>query len=332
MTLTPTHPATPVWPLADLMTLDETAPDTFRGRLTPPSAMPTVFGGQIVAQALAAAGRTVAPGREPHSLHGYFLFPGDAAVPITYRVERVRDGHSFTNRRVVAVQQDRGDREVFHLTVSFQRASALRDLDHQTPMPAAPAPETLAAASEVPPAHVHPAVIQRLREARHAVDVRYVYDAPFPGAPDGDRPATRVWFRTRHAPDGPGAGRHLLHQCLVAYLSDLTLLDAASPYHRTGQRADGKGVAVSLDHAMWFHRPLRADEWLLYEQQSPSASDGRGLVHARIYTADGRLAASVVQEGVIRLRASARQPLPALDAHDPDIDPFSWRFAKPETD
>ncbi|MFF4156659.1 acyl-CoA thioesterase [Streptomyces sp. NPDC001678] len=320
-------------PLLGLLGLVGTDADTFRAEPGPPTAMPVMFGGQIIAQSLAAASRTVTPGREPHSLHGYFLYPGDPAAPITYRVERVRDGHAFTSRRVTAVQDDGGEHAVFCLTVSFKRPTPRGGPEHQTPMPGVPAPEALADATELPPAYVHPAVIQRLRELRHAVDVRYVPGPrPAPETAAGP-PATRLWFRARGPVPVGASDLHSPHSCLVAYLSDLTLLDTASPYHRSGLPNDGRGTAVSLDHAMWFHRPLRVDEWLLYEQQSHTSTDGRGLVHARIYTRDGTLAATVAQEGLIRLRRSPATTTSRPGETQPqEIDPYSWAVARPETD
>ncbi|MGZ3099692.1 acyl-CoA thioesterase [Streptomyces sp. H72] len=313
----------PARPLLETLSLVPVGPDAFRALGTVPATGSAVFGGQTVAQALSSAGRTVPGDREPHSLHGYFLFRADPARPITYRVERLRDGHSFTSRRVVAVQPGgRGEQEVFHMTASFKRTSR-PGAEHQVDMPATQPPHHLPHAADAPPAHVHPAVIRLLSDLRDAVDVRYT---------DRSGPVTRVWFRVRELPDDVAAGGAALHQCLVAYLSDLTLLDSASPHHRTGLPNDGQGAAASLDHAMWFHRPLRADQWLLYEQRSPSTADGRALAHARIYTSDGALAATVVQEGVMRPgRAAGRDRAPE-EAAEPDIDPFSWAVAKPETD
>ncbi|MFI1888405.1 acyl-CoA thioesterase [Streptomyces jumonjinensis] len=333
----------PVQQLIDSIALDPAAPDTFRSRPAVPLDASAVFGGQIVAQALSAAARTVPREREPHSLHGYFVYRGDPAAPITYRVERLRDGHSFTVRRVVAVQLGRTEQEIFHLTASFKsmsRTVSRPGANHQDPMEPAPAPHRLPRAVDEPPAHVHPGVVRRLSEVRDAIDLRYVREPSTPrsGPPSGVRTSgsgtvTRVWFRVRELPPGAAAHEPALHHCLVAYLSDLTLLDSGSPCHRTGSPNDGSGSAVSLDHAMWFHRPLSADEWLLYEQRSPSFADGRALIHARIYQADGTLVASVVQEGAIRpgRTPGAVQPAAPLP-DDPEIDPFSWAVAKPETD
>ncbi|KES06243.1 hypothetical protein BU52_16040 [Streptomyces toyocaensis] len=325
----------PAWLLIDSLALDATAPDTFRSRRTVPADVSAVFGGQIVAQALSAAARTVPQGRAPHSLHGYFLFRGDPAQPITYRVERLRDGHSFTSRRVVAVQPGgRTENEIFHLTASFKRTSRPGE-DHQIGMPATPPPHRLPHAVDEPPAEVHPRVIRLLSDLRDVIDVRYVHDptgAPTGVRADGSGPVTRVWFRIRALPPGAESADPALHHCLLAYLSDLTLLDSASPHHRTGRPNEGNGTAASLDHAMWFHRPVSADAWLLYEQRSPTSADGRALVHARVYTADGTLAATVVQEGVMRPGRTPGPTHPSDALPEPDIDPFSWAVAKPETD
>lgn len=325
----------PVRPLIDSLALDPTAPDTFRSRHSVPSGASPVFGGQIVAQALSAAARTVPQDREPHSLHGYFLFRGDPARPITYRVDRLRDGHSFSSRRVVAVQsRGSAEQEIFHMTSSFKRMSRPGE-DHQVGMEPAPPPHRLPHAADEPPAQVHPGVIEMLSSLRDVIDVHYVDDST--GSRPGRRAdragtATRVWLRVRELPPGAASGTPALQQCLLAYLSDLTLLDCASPHHRTGVPNEGNGTAVSLDHAIWFHRPLSVDEWLLCEQTSPSCTDGRALVHARIYTADGTLAATVVQEGAVRPHRTPDLIHPPEALPEPDIDPFSWAVAKPETD
>jgi acyl-CoA thioesterase-2 len=285
--------------LLDLLDLERIERDIFRGasRL---AIVPRVFGGQVAAQALVAAGRTVPEDRAAHSLHAYFLRAGDPGVPIVYEVDRIRDGRSFTTRRVVAVQHGQ---PIFHLSASFQLYED--GLDHQEPMPPAPDPETLPTAEELLPAHADkfpdPGVVERILEARAAVDLRYVDDPPFLTAGQGPRePRSQVWFRTR----GKLADDPLLHVCLATYVSDMTLLDSVLLAHGRGGWALGDVVGASLDHAMWFHRPFRADEWLLYDQQSPSASGGRGLGTARIYTRDGRLAVSVIQEGVVRVPRS----------------------------
>ncbi|MGK5629553.1 acyl-CoA thioesterase [Streptomyces sp. URMC 123] len=285
--------------LLDLLDLERIERDIFRGD-SHASVIPRVFGGQVAAQALVAAGRTVPADRSAHSLHAYFLRPGDPGAPIVYTVDRIRDGRSFTTRRVVAVQHGQ---PIFHLSASFQVAE--EGLDHQERMPPAPDPETLPTGAEALPRYARffrdPSVVERLLEARRAVDLRYVDEPPYATVGQGPREAkSQVWFRTNGKLDG-AVDEPLLHVCLATYVSDMTLLDSVLLAHGRGGWAVGDVVGASLDHAMWFHRPFRADEWLLYDQRSPSSSGGRGLAQGRIYTADGRLAVSVIQEGVVRV-------------------------------
>ncbi|MER7106261.1 acyl-CoA thioesterase II [Streptomyces sp. NPDC000229] len=281
--------------LLDLLDLERIEQDIFRGQ-SRSAIVPRVFGGQVAAQALVAAGRTVPEDRLAHSLHAYFLRPGDPGAPIVYTVDRIRDGRSFTTRRVVAVQHGQ---PIFHLSASFQTYE--EGLEHQADMPPAPAPETLPTAAELLPRYadrfIHPDTVDRLLEARAAVDLRYVEEPPYGTAGTPREPRSQVWFRT----NGKLADDPLLHVCLATYVSDMTLLDSVLLAHGRGGWAVGDVVGASLDHAMWFHRPFRADEWLLYDQESPSASGGRGLGQARIYTQEGRLAISVIQEGVVRV-------------------------------
>ncbi|MFI7384637.1 acyl-CoA thioesterase [Streptomyces sp. NPDC049813] len=286
--------------LLDLLDLERIEQDVFRGQ-SRSAVVPRVFGGQVAAQALVAAGRTVPADRHAHSLHAYFLVAGDPGAPIVYTVDRIRDGRSFTTRRVVAIQHGQ---PIFHLSASFQTYE--EGLDHQAPMPAAPDPETLPTAAELLPRHacafVDPGVVDRLLEAREAVDLRYADAPPFAFVGEPQPPRSQVWFRTNGKLDGATeADAHLLHVCLATYVSDMTLLDSVLLAHGRGGWAVGDVVGASLDHAMWFHRPFRADEWLLYDQESPSASGGRGLGQARIYTRDGQLAITVIQEGVVRV-------------------------------
>ncbi|MES9806670.1 acyl-CoA thioesterase II [Streptomyces cinereoruber] len=277
--------------LLDLLDLERIERDIFRGQ-SRSALVPRVFGGQVAAQALVAAGRTVPEDRLAHSLHAYFLRPGDPGAPIVYAVDRIRDGRSFTTRRVVAVQHGQ---PIFHLSASFQ---AYEDgLDHQADMPAAPDPESLPTAAEMLPRHLPEDVARRLVEARAAVDLRYVDTPPWGSVGEPREPRSQVWFRT----NGKLADDPLLHVCLATYVSDMTLLDSVLLAHGRGGWAVGDVVGASLDHAMWFHRPFRADEWLLYDQESPSAAGGRGLGQARIWTRDGKLAISVIQEGVVRV-------------------------------
>lgn len=295
-------------PLLDLLDLERIEEDIFRG-LSRPTAVPRVYGGQVAAQALVAAGRTVPADRSAHSLHAYFLRAGDPGAPIVYTVDRIRDGRSFTTRRVVAVQHGQ---PIFHLSASFQTYED--GLEHQAAMPPAPDPESLPTAAELLPRHadrfVDPSVVDRLLETRAAVDLRYVDAPPYATAGQVREARSQVWFRTA----GKLADDPLLHVCLATYVSDMTLLDSVLLAHGRGGWASGDIVGASLDHAMWFHRPFRADEWLLYDQTSPSASGGRGLGQARIYTRDGDLAISVIQEGVMRVpRGRGSGPGPGRD-------------------
>ena len=276
--------------LVQLLDLEPIEVNIFRG-LSPDEDRQRVFGGQVAGQALVAAARTVEPGRVVHSLHAYFLRPGDPTVPILYEVDRIRDGRSFTTRRVVAIQHGKA---IFNLQSSFQVPE--EGLDHQAPMPDTPPPEDLPdfEARMGPYADALGDFFLRPRP----IDTRYVDWNP----PDRSEPLPafqRVWLRADGSlPDDP-----VLHACVLTYASDMTLLDTALLPHGGAWRANGLFMA-SLDHAMWFHRPFRADEWLLYSQDSPSASAGRGLGRGTIHTRDGRLAVTVVQEGVIRVTRS----------------------------
>ncbi|ANH91649.1 MULTISPECIES: acyl-CoA thioesterase II [Streptomyces] len=288
--------------LLDLLDLERIEQDIFRGR-SRSAVVPRVFGGQVAAQAMVAAGRTVPADRHAHSLHAYFLRPGDPGAPIVYTVDRIRDGRSFTTRRVVAVQHGQ---PVFHLSASFQTYE--EGLDHQVPMPPAPDPETLPTSAERLRGYGHlaPEVVERLLETREAVDLRYVGEPPYGDYGTPREPHSQVWFRANGKLDGD-VDTPLLHVVLATYVSDMTLLDSVLLAHGRGGWAVGDVVGASLDHAMWFHRPFRADEWLLYDQVSPSASGGRGLGQARIHTQDGRLAVTVIQEGVVRVPREPRE-------------------------
>ncbi|MGS2588018.1 acyl-CoA thioesterase [Streptomyces hebeiensis] len=281
--------------LLGLLDLEPVEQDVFRGsgRF---GVVPRVFGGQVAAQALVAAGRTVPEDRTPHSLHAYFLRLGDPGAPIEYTVDRVRNGRSFATRQVVATQQGR---RIFHLTASFQRAE--EGLEHQEEMPAAPDPETLPTAAEALPRYADrfadPRLADRVLQAWSAVDLRYVTEPPYGTAGRPREPRSQVWFRTAgKLPDDP-----LLHASVATYISDMTLLDPVLLAHGRGGWAVGDVVGASLDHAMWFHRPFRADEWLLYDQRSPSSAGGRAFAQARIFTQNGESAISVAQEGVVRV-------------------------------
>jgi acyl-CoA thioesterase II len=254
-----------------------------------------VFGGQVLGQALLAASHTV-EGRLAHSLQAYFLWPGDALAPIIYNVERVRDGGSFTTRRVVAIQHGR---TIFDLAASFQVPE--EGLEHQSEMPDVPAPEQLPTEEELTLAFIEreqPSV--RMREALlrpQPIEVRPVDPDPHPIAPSKRPPVKSVWLRS----SGPLPDEPSLHQALLAYGSDHGLLGAAlRPHGLSFMRRSLH--AASLDHAMWFHRRFRLDEWLLYSMDSPSSSGARGFARGQIFTRDGRLVASVAQEGLIRQR------------------------------
>ncbi|MFE5867792.1 acyl-CoA thioesterase II [Streptomyces roseifaciens] len=287
---------TPLDDLLALLDLEQIEENIFRGTTGRAILVPRVFGGQVAAQALVAAGRTVPADRAPHSLHSYFLRPGDPAVPIVYTVDRIRDGGSFTTRRVVAVQHGQ---PIFHLSASFQRHE--EGLEHQEAMPPAPDPQTLPTAAEMLPRYAEllggPGVVDRILDARSAVDLRYAGEPPFGSVGEPREPKSQVWFRT----NGKLADDPLLHICLATYVSDMTLLDSVLLAHGRGGWAVGDVVGASLDHAMWFHRPFRADEWLLYDQESPTSQGGRGLARGRIFTESGQLAVSVIQEGVVRV-------------------------------
>jgi acyl-CoA thioesterase-2 len=280
--------------LIDILGLEQLEVDLFRGH-SPDEDLQRVFGGQVAGQALIAAGRTVPEERPVHSLHAYFLRPGDPAVPIIYTVDRIRDGRSFTTRRVVAVQHGRA---IFTLSASFHVQEA--GVEHQYPMPAAPDPETV------------PLWQDRLRElgdqvpARwlrpRPVEIRYVGNPPWAAQNQSDDPdpKTMVWMRAAGAlPEDP-----LIHVCAIAYASDMTLLDSVLLAQRLAW-AEDTVTGASLDHAMWFHAPFRADDWLLYVQEAPVTSMARGLARGHIYRRDGRLAVSVVQEGLVRVAESA---------------------------
>jgi acyl-CoA thioesterase II len=274
--------------LVRLLDLERVEQDIFRG-VSPAARLLRVFGGQVAGQALVAAGRTVPADRPVHSLHAYFLRPGDPSVPIVYLVDRIRDGRSFTTRRVVAIQHGL---PIFHLSASFHRAEP--GVDHASPMPEVPAPQTLPTQFERFAGYEE--VLGPWARMPRPIDLRYVDDPPWMQREKGPRPPlARVWMKADgRLPDDP-----LLHVCALAFASDMTLLDSVLVHHGLAWGREGVSGA-SLDHAMWFHRPFRADEWLLYESTSPSASGARGLATGRFWTADGRHIATVVQEGLLR--------------------------------
>jgi acyl-CoA thioesterase-2 len=275
--------------LVDLLDLEVIEDNLFRGR-QPDTSLQRVFGGQVAAHALVAASHTVAARYAVHSLHSYFLRPGDTAVPIVYDVDSVRDGRSFATRRVIARQHGR---PIFGMTASFQVPE--KGLEHQDRMPDVPAPEDcLDLIAATPKRARDPEEWQR---EWAALQVRYVGDSRPGGALEStEHPArAQLWIRV----NGRLPDETLQHTAAFTYASDMTLLAATLvPHGRYISSPDLQ--AASLDHTIWFHRPFRADEWWLYDQVSPSASDGRGLAIARVFAPDGRLVASVAQEGLIR--------------------------------
>jgi acyl-CoA thioesterase-2 len=277
--------------LVELLDLEAIEDNLFRGR-QPETSMQRVFGGQVLAQSLVAAVRTVPDPLGCHSLHSYFLRPGDTKVPIIYDVEAIRDGRSFRTRRVAARQHGR---PIFFLTANFQVPE--EGLDHQDPMPSVPSPEECRPAVEARSEHQQ----MWLREWA-ALDVRPVADSRPGGKLDTTyHPArSQWWIRASGAlPDDP-----VTQLAAFTYASDMTLLPAALVPHDLYIESPGM-QAASLDHSIWFHRPFRADEWWLYDQVSPSASGGRGLALARVFSQDGQLVASVAQEGLIRVHPTS---------------------------
>lgn len=282
--------------LLDLETLEQ---NLFRGQSRNLGGR-SVFGGQVLGQALIAAGRTV-EGASPHSLHGYFLRPGDMEAPIVYEVDRVRDGRHFSTRRVQAIQFGR---PIFTMISSFQPTEA--GLEHQTPMPEVPPPEKLRSQSELREEWLekHGAHLpERLKVAIRRplpIEFRHV-DLWNPLAPEKRPPRQRVWFRAA----GKLPNDTVLHRCVLAYSSDFNLLATALMPH--GKTFIDPAMAVaSIDHAIWFHRDVRADDWLLYAMDSPTAQSSRGLSHGLIYDRGGRLVASVVQESLMREHAQEK--------------------------
>lgn len=276
--------------LVGLLDLERIEDDIYRG-VSPPQSPTRVFGGQVAAQALLAAGRTVPDDRPVHSLHSYFIRGGDPRVPIVYTVDRVRDGRSFTTRRVTAVQHGKA---IFTLSASFE--SVQPGLEHTAEtMPDVPAPESLPRYAERVDGYAER--IGPMATVPRPIDVRYVNDPPWVArATDARQARNQVWMRA----DGTLPPSPLLHVCVLAYASDMTLLDSVLSAHGLAWGLD-KVMGASLDHAMWFHRPFRADEWVLYDCASPTASGSRGLATGRFFATDGSLLATVVQEGLLRV-------------------------------
>ncbi len=284
--------------LLDILDLEVLERNLFRGR-SPKVTWQRVFGGQVVGQALVAAQRTVPSDRFVHSLHGYFMRPGDPAIPIVYEVDRIRDGTSFTTRRVVAIQHGHA---IFSLEASFHKDED--GLEHQFEMPSeVPEPDTLRNRkdlildSKVP----MPEPIKKFWEHDRPIDMKpvmlehYFSDKKLP-------PRQQVWVRAT----GPVPDDRALQAAVLAYLSDMTLLDTTTFPHGKSL-FKGEFQAASLDHAVWFHRPHKLDEWLLYDQDCPSTSGSRGFGRGQLFGQDGTLIASVAQEGLIRLRRTPRK-------------------------
>jgi len=280
--------------LLGILDLERLEENLYRG-LSLDAGWPRIYGGQVIAQALVAAARTVGPERQAHSLHGYFLLPGDRDVPVLYEVERIRDGRSFATRRVVAIQHGRA---IFTMAASFH-VEEEGAFAHHAPMPEVPPPEALPDEDEVRRSYLDrlgPWLRPHFARAR-PVEMRPVdftrYLAPAPG-----EPAQAAWIRAAGAlPDDP-----VLHRAVLAYASDMTMIDTILAGH--GRTVFDRDLQLAtLDHAMWFHRPFRIDDWLLYAQDSQAAHGARGLAHGAFFTRDGALVASAAQEGLIRRAA-----------------------------
>ena len=278
--------------LLKLLTLERIEDRIFRGESRDLGGA-RVFGGQVLGQALTAASYTV-QGRSVHSLHAYFLVAGDVSAPIVYEVELARDGKSFSNRRVVAIQHGQ---PIFNMTASFQVPE--QGLEHQAEMPRVPGPEGLADVRELPPDVLEkvPEKMRRFLTHERPFEFRPV-EPIHVSAPPRAAPVRHIWVKTVDVlPDNAD-----LHRNVLAYVSDYQLVSTATLPHGI-HFAEGNVQLASLDHAMWFHRPFRADEWLLYAMESPNASGGRGLALGRFFTRDGLLVASTAQEGVVRVWA-----------------------------
>lgn len=283
--------------LLGIFDLEPLEHNLFRGR-SPDDGWQRVFGGQVIGQALVAASRTVEPDRKAHSLHAYFMRPGDPTVPIVYEVDRIRDGKSFTTRRVVAIQHGHA---IFSMSASFQVEEG--GLDHQSTAPDVPPPEKLISEEELKRQFLQYASepIRRYWQRERPIEFRHVSLDHFTSRKKLE-PVQNVWFRATSAlPDDPA-----IHECVLAYASDMWLLDTSlHPHGRIIFDADIQ--VASLDHALWFHRPFRADDWLLYAMETPSASGARGFARGAIYTREGELIASTAQEGLIRVRADKKR-------------------------
>jgi acyl-CoA thioesterase-2 len=286
----PTDPS--VEELLSLLQLERLEDNFFRGESRDIGTR-YVFGGQVLGQALSAAQQTVDPDRNAHSLHAYFLRAGDIEQPILYHVERTRDGGSFSVRRVTAIQHGK---PIFNFSASFQKAET--GVEHQLPMPAVPRAEELEPGTPLPPAEFDrlPPKLQRWFGRKGPFEFRHVYPRDELNPPKRP-PFQQVWFRLIDTiGDSP-----VLHRALLAYASDFHLIGTTLFPHGVSFLQAGVQVA-SLDHAMWFHRPFRIDQWLLYSCDSPTAQGARGLARGMVYSEDGRLVASTAQEGLVRVR------------------------------
>lgn len=285
--------------LVALLRLERIEADLFRGQ-SQDLGWGRIFGGQVLGQALSAAEQTVPDGRGVHSLHSYFLRSGEADRPVVYEVDRIRDGRSFTTRRVVAVQDGRA---IFNLSASFQVAE--NGFEHQDAMPEAPAPETLQSELDLAQQYAEqiPEPLRAAAFGERPIEIRTVEPPDHLINPSTGAPRRMVWYRTSGTlPDASS-----LHQYLLAYASDFHFLETTLRPHGVTWLTPGMQVA-SLDHSMWFHRAFRMDEWLLHVIDSPSATGARGLVRGQFFTADGRLVASTAQEGLIRCWNGASTP------------------------
>jgi len=281
--------------LLTILDIERLEENLFRG-LSPQVGWQRVFGGQVIGQALVAANRTV-NGRLTHSLHAYFLRAGDPSVPIIYNVDRIRDGGSFTTRRVVAVQHGQA---IFSMAASFHKEET--GLEHQIKMPEVPPPESLPSEAELKACLIDrvPPQVKAYWERERPIEIRPV-DLSRYLTPGNHDPSQQVWIRAT----GELSNDQSLHQCVLAYASDFTLLDTALIAH--GRFVfDPKLILASLDHALWFHRKLRADEWLLYAQDSPISGGGRAFCRGMLFTRDGKLVASTAQEGLLRERSATK--------------------------
>ncbi len=290
----PSGQTKPMQDLIERLDLEKLEENLFRGS-SPQNGWQRVFGGLVIAQALMAAQRCVDPDRIVHSLHAYFMRPGDPSIPIVYQVERIRDGSSFTTRRVVAIQHGKA---IFSMSASFQVEEP--GFDHQVKIPDVAAPEQLMGEAEFRAAFLAqaPDTVKKYWGRERPIEIRPTSLTHYLSR-EKLEPEAHIWVRASGlVPDD----RHY-QAAILAYLSDMTLLDTSLYAHGTSI-FDPELQVASLDHAMWFHRPCRLDDWLLYTQDSPSAAGARGMTRGSIFTRDGRLVASVAQEGLIRKRAN----------------------------